>query len=167
VPATCISPRLAYLGYSVFTIWVKWPPKLTGNSLGVTFFPCSLASLPNIRSHCYTTSFQNLSTTACIKRSSSLARRPTAHSGPLLTSKLTIWLLLADLAMSHGYFPRSGPRSSTHVSTKSSPVKTSPPKGYKDAPIYQFTGIPDLQKRVQSLDDELAADRTTEQYLVF
>jgi hypothetical protein len=31
----------------------------------VTFFPCSLASLPNIRSHCYTTSSQNLSITAC------------------------------------------------------------------------------------------------------
>jgi hypothetical protein len=52
-------------------------------SLGVTFFPCSLTSLPNIRSHYYTTSSQNLSTMACIKRSSSLARKPTARSGPL------------------------------------------------------------------------------------
>lgn len=52
-------------------------------SLGVTFFPCSLTPLPNIRSHYYTTSSQNLSTMACIKRSSSLARKPTARSGPL------------------------------------------------------------------------------------
>jgi hypothetical protein len=53
------------------------------------------------------------------------------------------------------------------MSTKSSPVETSPPKGYEDAPIYQFTGIPDLRKRVQSLAAELVAGRTTEQYLVF
>jgi hypothetical protein len=69
--------------------------------------------------------------------------------------------------VSYGYFLRSGPRSSTHVSTKSSPVKTSPLKEYKDAPTYQFTGIPDLRKHVQSLTNKLAADRTTEQYLVF
>jgi hypothetical protein len=49
---------------------------------------------------------------------------------------------------SYGYFLRPGSRSSNHVSTKSSPVETSPPKGYEDAPIYQFTGIPDLRKRV-------------------
>ena len=55
----------------------------------------------------------------------------------------------------------------THVLTKSSPVKTSLPKGYKDAPTYQFTGIPDLRKRVRSLTDELAADRTTKQHLIF
>jgi hypothetical protein len=46
-------------------------------------------------------------------------------------------------------------------------VETPPPKGYEDAPIYRFGGIPDLRKRVQSLADELAAGRTTEQYLVF
>jgi hypothetical protein len=69
--------------------------------------------------------------------------------------------------MSHGFFLRSGPRSSTHVSTKSSPVETSPPKGYEGAPIYQFTGIPDLRKRVKLLADKLVAGRTTEQYLVF
>jgi hypothetical protein len=67
----------------------------------------------------------------------------------------------------YGYFLQSGPRSSTHVSTKSSPVETSPPKGYEDAPTYQFTGIPDLRKRVQLLADKLVAGRTTEQYLVF
>jgi hypothetical protein len=60
--------------------------------------------------------------------------------------------------VSYGYFLRSGPRS---------PVKTSPPKGYKGTPIYQFTGIPDLRKCVQSLADELVAGRTTKQYLVF
>jgi hypothetical protein len=46
-------------------------------------------------------------------------------------------------------------------------VEIPPPKGYEDAPIYQFTGIPDLRKRVQSQAHELAAGRTTEQYLVF
>src|SRR5256885_1561759 len=69
--------------------------------------------------------------------------------------------------VSHENFLRPGSRSSTHVSTKSSPVETSPPKGYEDTPIYPFTGIPDLRKRVQSLTDELAAGRITEQYLVF
>lgn len=69
--------------------------------------------------------------------------------------------------MSHGYVLRSGPRSSTHVSTKSSPAETSPPKGYEGTPIYQFTGIPDLRKRVQSLAQKLVAGRTTEQYLIF
>jgi hypothetical protein len=44
---------------------------------------------------------------------------------------------------------------------------TSPSKGYNGAPIYQFTEIPDLRKRVQSLADELAAGHTTKQYLVF
>jgi len=68
---------------------------------------------------------------------------------------------------SYGYFLRSGPRPSTHVSAKSSPVKTSLPKGYKDVPTYQFTGIPDLRKRVRSLADKLVAGRTTEQYLIF
>jgi hypothetical protein len=69
--------------------------------------------------------------------------------------------------VSYGYFLRSGQRSSTHVLTKSSPVETSPPKGYEDAPIYQFTGIPDFRKLVQSLADKLAAGRITEQYLIF
>jgi hypothetical protein len=49
---------------------------------------------------------------------------------------------------------------------KTSPLK-GPPKEYKNAPTYQFTGIPNLRKRVQSLAKELAAGRTTEQYLVF
>jgi len=78
------------------------------HSLGVTFFPCGLAPSLNIGSHRYTTPSQNLSTTAFIKRSSSLARRPTARSSPLLTSKLTICLLLADLAMPHRYFSGQG-----------------------------------------------------------
>lgn len=69
--------------------------------------------------------------------------------------------------MSHEYFLRSGPRLSTHVSTKSSPVEISPPKGYEDAPTYQFTGIPDLRKHVQSLAHKLVAGRTTEQHLIF
>ena len=69
--------------------------------------------------------------------------------------------------MSHGYFLRSGPRSSTHVSTKSSPVETSPLKGYEDAPIYKFTGILDLRKRVQLLADKLVVGRITEQHLIF
>ena len=64
--------------------------------------------------------------------------------------------------VSYGYFPRPEPRLSTHVSTKSLPVKASPPKGYEDAPIYRFTGIPDLRKRVQSLANKLVAGRTTE-----
>ena len=46
-------------------------------------------------------------------------------------------------------------------------METSPPKGYEDTPIYPFTGIPDLRKRIQSLADELVAGRTTKQYLVF
>src|ERR1700722_11501825 len=70
--------------------------------------------------------------------------------------------------MSHmDIFSGQGRALSTHVSTKSSPVETSPPKGYEDAPIYQFTGIPDLRKRVQSLADKLVAGRTTEQHLIF
>jgi hypothetical protein len=69
--------------------------------------------------------------------------------------------------VSYEYFLRSGPRLSTHVSTKSSPVEISPPKGYEEAPIYQFTGIPDLRKRIQSLAHELVAGRTTEQHLIF
>jgi hypothetical protein len=69
--------------------------------------------------------------------------------------------------VSYGYFLRLGSRSSTHVSTESLPVEISPPNGYEDAPIYQFTGIPDLRKRVQSLAHELVAGRTTKQYLVF
>jgi hypothetical protein len=69
--------------------------------------------------------------------------------------------------VSYEYFLRPRPRLSTHVSTKSSPVEISPPKGYEDAPIYQFTGIPDLRKHVQSLAHELVAGRTTEQHLIF
>jgi hypothetical protein len=64
--------------------------------------------------------------------------------------------------VSYGYFLRPGPRPNTHV-----PTKTSPPKGYDDAPIYQFTGIQDLRKYVQLLADKLIAGHTTEQYLVF
>src|SRR2546423_1772401 len=57
---------------------------------------------------------------------------------------------------------------SAHVSTvSSSPVEASSPKGYEDTSIYQFTGIPDLRERVQSLAHELVAGRTTKQHLVF
>jgi hypothetical protein len=69
--------------------------------------------------------------------------------------------------VSLGYTLRSGSRSSTDVSTESSPVETSPPEGYADAPLYRFTGIPDLQNRVDSVYDALRAGRTTQQYLVF
>src|SRR2546423_13516939 len=51
----------------------------------------------------------------------------------------------------------SGPSPSTHVPTKSSPVETSPPKGDEDAPIYQFTRIQYLRKRVQLLAHKLVA----------
>ena len=59
----------------------------------------------------------------------------------------------------------SGSRSSG--STSSAPVETSSLEGQMDAPIYRFTGILDLRKRVQSLAYDLVAGRTTEQYLVF
>jgi hypothetical protein len=66
--------------------------------------------------------------------------------------------------VSYGYTLRSG---STHVSTKSLPVETSSLEGYADAPIYRFTGIPDLRKRVHSQSAAIQARRTTKQYLVF
>jgi hypothetical protein len=69
--------------------------------------------------------------------------------------------------VSCGYSLMPGPRSSTHVSTKSSSVETSPLEGYEDAPIYQFTGIPELRKWVGSQSNALVAGRITEQYLVF
>jgi hypothetical protein len=69
--------------------------------------------------------------------------------------------------VSSEYSLRLGPRSSTHASTKSSPVETSPLEGYADARIYRFTGIPDLRKVVGSVSNALAAGRTTQQYLIF
>jgi hypothetical protein len=69
------------------------------------------------------------------------------------------------------------PRPPSTVSTKSSPVKTlpvetspvetSPLEGQADAPIYRFTEISDLRKRVHSQSDALVAGRITQQYLVF
>jgi hypothetical protein len=56
---------------------------------------------------------------------------------------------------------------STHASTKSSPVETSPLEGYADVPSYGFTGIPDLRKHVKSQSKALVAGRTTHQYLTF
>jgi hypothetical protein len=46
-------------------------------------------------------------------------------------------------------------------------METSPLEGYADAPIYQFTGIPDLRKRIRLQSDTLLAGRTTQQYLIF
>jgi hypothetical protein len=64
------------------------------------------------------------------------------------------------------------PRPPSTVSTKGSPVETSPVEtspleGQADAPIYRFTEIPDLRKRVHSQSDALVAGRITQQYLVF
>src|SRR5271156_3836174 len=61
----------------------------------------------------------------------------------------------------------SGSRSSTPVSTESSPVETSSLEGYADAPTYRFTGIPDLRKHVKSQSKALAGGHTTHQYLTF
>jgi hypothetical protein len=69
--------------------------------------------------------------------------------------------------VSSGYPVKPTSSSSTHVSTNSSPVETSPLKEQPDAPLYQFTGIPDLRKRVRSQSNELVAGRTNQQYLVF
>jgi hypothetical protein len=69
--------------------------------------------------------------------------------------------------VSSEYSLRSGPRSSSHASTPSSPVETLTLEGYTDAHIYRFTGIPDLRKVVGSLSNALVAGRTTQQYLVF
>jgi hypothetical protein len=69
--------------------------------------------------------------------------------------------------VSWGYDLKSGPRLCTDISTESSPVKASPLEGYEDIPIYAFTGIPDLRKRVNSLFDALREGRTTDQYLIF
>jgi hypothetical protein len=67
-------------------------------------------------------------------------------------------------------FSGQGHAHSTHVSTNSSPVTNSTPKGplkeYENAPTFHFTGIPNLRKRIESLAKDLAAGRTTEQYLV-
>jgi hypothetical protein len=69
--------------------------------------------------------------------------------------------------VSSRYALRSTSLSSTHVSTQSSPVETSPLEGKADAPIYRFTGIPDLRKHVRLQSDTLLAGRTSQQYLVF
>jgi hypothetical protein len=63
--------------------------------------------------------------------------------------------------VSSGYTVRSRSSLSTHVSTKSSPVETSPLKGQADTLTYQFTGILDLRKRVDSQSNALLAGRTT------
>ena len=65
------------------------------------------------------------------------------------------------------YALTSGLRSSTHVSTESSPVEVSPLEGYEDIPMERYTGIRDLRKRVQAVTDALQAGRTTKQYLIF
>jgi hypothetical protein len=67
--------------------------------------------------------------------------------------------------VSCGYTVGSGPPS--NVSTKSSPVETSPLEGQADAPSYGFTGIPDLRKYVRSQSDALVAGHITQQYLAF
>ena len=74
--------------------------------------------------------------------------------------------------VSFGYTFWSRPSLSTQGSTNSSSVETSPAEtspldGLADAPIYGFTGIPDLRKRVRSQSDALVAGRTNQQYLVF
>ena len=69
--------------------------------------------------------------------------------------------------VSSGYIVRSKSSSSTHVSTNSSPVEASPLEGQVDAPIYQFAGIPDLRKHVDSQSNALVAGYTTQQYLIF
>src|SRR2546423_1973893 len=75
---------------------------------------------------------------------------------------------MADLAMSQGdMLSGQACASGIDVSYKSSPVEASPLDGYEDVPIYRFTGIPDLQKRVKSQYDALRDGRTTEEYLIF
>jgi hypothetical protein len=69
--------------------------------------------------------------------------------------------------VSSGHIVRSKSLSSTHVSTNSSPAETSPLEGQADAPIYRFTRIPDLRKRVDSQPNASVAGRTTQQYLIF
>jgi hypothetical protein len=69
--------------------------------------------------------------------------------------------------VSSGYTVTSRPPKSTHVSTKSSPVKTSPLDGLADTSIYRFTGISDLRKRVGLQSDALVAGRINQQHLVF
>jgi hypothetical protein len=46
-------------------------------------------------------------------------------------------------------------------------VETLPLEGKADAPIYRFTGIPDLRKRVDLQSRALVDDRTNQQYLIF
>ena len=59
----------------------------------------------------------------------------------------------------------TSPEETSPVQT--SPVETSTLKGLANAPICLFTGIPDLQKRVEKQYDALRDDDTTGQYLVF
>ena len=69
--------------------------------------------------------------------------------------------------VSCGYTGGSRSLSSTDVSTRSSPVETSPLDGLADVLIHWFTGIPDLRKRVGSQSDALIAGRTNQQHLIF
>jgi hypothetical protein len=74
--------------------------------------------------------------------------------------------------VSFGYTIRSRPSLSTQGSTNrspvlTSPVETSPLEGLADAPIYRFTGIPDLRKRVESKSNKLVTGCTNQQYLIF
>ncbi|KAF2194373.1 hypothetical protein K469DRAFT_651654 [Zopfia rhizophila CBS 207.26] len=50
---------------------------------------------------------------------------------------------------------------------ETSPAETSPMEGLQDVPIYQYTGVRDLQERVESQSTQLQARRSNQQYLVF
>src|SRR5271156_5837115 len=69
--------------------------------------------------------------------------------------------------VSSEYNVRSSSSSSTHISTSSSPVETSPLEGQTNVPTYRFTGIPGLRKCVDSQSNALLAGHTTQQYLIF
>ncbi|KAF2187565.1 hypothetical protein K469DRAFT_704469 [Zopfia rhizophila CBS 207.26] len=72
----------------------------------------------------------------------------------------------------YAYTTISRSSSSTGASRQASPAETSPAEtssieGLQGVPIYQYTGVRDLQERVKSQSTELQAGRSNQQYLVF
>lgn len=68
---------------------------------------------------------------------------------------------------SSAYSPVSKSSKSASASTETSPAEDSPLAGLMNPPSYMFYSIRQVQRLVASHSDELRADRTNNQYLVF
>lgn len=68
---------------------------------------------------------------------------------------------------SSAYCPVSKSSKSASASTETSPAEDSPLAGLMNPPSYMFHSIRQVQRLVASHSDELRADRTNNQYLVF